>query len=242
MDRGIQLLREGAPILDADELPAVAAGMLGGLKDDEWENTLDWFGERCAYTDETLVDGHMNRDHAIPMNCSHCGLHLYGNLLPATRDANRREAGKHYGDFVEDPERLEWIESFVRESGYWERVSVFGDLQRYCEAQYRSIDALCRVNRKYLDSLLPEDLENEAGSDPEPPDPSPELRRDAAIRPKNPEPKAQSDPSGQRAPGHRATVPLWAWPEPLRPNQEQNNAAEKRGSDHQRKARRAAAQ
>ena len=26
MDRGIQLLREGAPILDADELPAVAAG------------------------------------------------------------------------------------------------------------------------------------------------------------------------------------------------------------------------
>ena len=26
VDRGIQLLREGAPILDADELPAVAAG------------------------------------------------------------------------------------------------------------------------------------------------------------------------------------------------------------------------
>ena len=124
-----------------------AATMLGGLKDDEWEKTLDWFARRCAYTDETLVDGHVDRDHAIPMNRTHCGLHLYGNLLPATRDANRRKAGKHYRDFVESPEWLERIESFVRDSGYWERVSVFGDLQRYCEAQYRSVDALCRVNR-----------------------------------------------------------------------------------------------
>ena len=160
-----------------------AGTMLGGLKDDEWKKTLDWFGGRCAYTDETLVDGHVDRDHAIPMNRTHCGLHLYGNLLPATRDANRRKAGKHYRDFVEDPERLERIESFVRESGYWERVSVFGDLQRYCEAQYRSIDALCRVNRNYLDSLLPEDLEGGAGSDPEPPDPSPLLRRGPGTLP-----------------------------------------------------------
>ena len=51
---------------------------------------------------------------------------------------------------MEDPDRLERIESFVRESEYWERVSVSGDLQRYCESQYRAIDALCRVNRKYL--------------------------------------------------------------------------------------------
>ena len=36
-----------------------AGTMLGGLKDDEWEKTLDWFAGRCAYTDETLVDGHV---------------------------------------------------------------------------------------------------------------------------------------------------------------------------------------
>ena len=102
------------------------------------------------------------------MNRTHCGIHLYGNVLPASKEANRQKAAKHYRDFVEDPDRLALIESFIRESGYWERVSVFGDLQRYCEAQYRSINALCQVNRDYLDSLLPEDLDDGPESDPEP--------------------------------------------------------------------------
>ena len=30
--------------------------MLGGLRDDEWEKTLDWFGGRCTYPDEVQVD------------------------------------------------------------------------------------------------------------------------------------------------------------------------------------------
>ena len=119
-----------------------AGAKLGGLTPTEWDDTFKWFEGRCAYTGDALVDGRMDRDHAIPMNRKHCGLHLYGNVLPATREANRRKTDRHYRHFVEDPDRLERIESFVRESGYWERVSVFGDLQRYCEAQYRSIDAV----------------------------------------------------------------------------------------------------
>ena len=154
-----------------------AGARLGGLTETEWDKTLLRFDWRCAYTGEALVDGRMDRDHAIPMNRTHCGLHLYGNVLPATKEANRQKAGKHYRDFVEDPDRLERIESFVRESGYWEQVSVFGDLQRYCEAQYRSIDALCRVNRQYLDSLLPEHLDDGPGSDPEPLDSSLVIQR-----------------------------------------------------------------
>ena len=145
-----------------------AGAKLGGLTETEWDETFKWFGGRCAYTGDSLVDGRMDRDHAIPMNRKHCGLHLYGNVLPATKEANRRKAAKHYRAFVDDSDRLERIESFVRESGYWDRVSVFGDLRRYCEAQYRSIDALCRVNRQYLASLLPEDLDDGAGSDSEP--------------------------------------------------------------------------
>ena len=131
-----------------------AGAQLGGLTDQEWNRTLDWFGGRCAYTGEALPD---SRDHAIPMNRTHCGLHLYGNVLPATMEANQRKHAKHYRDFVEDPNRLARIKDFIRESGYCDRVLVFGDLQRYCEAQYRSIDALCRVNREYLASLLPND-------------------------------------------------------------------------------------
>ena len=153
-----------------------AGTKLGGLTEPQWHQTLTWFDGRCAYTGEALLDGLMDRDHAIPMNRTHCGLHLYGNVLPTTREANRRKADKHYRDFVEDPDRLGRIESFIRESGYWERVSVFGDLQRYCEAQYRSIDALCRVNRQYLDSLLPEELDDGPGSGQEP-DSSTAVRR-----------------------------------------------------------------
>lgn len=160
-----------------------AGAKLGGLTPTEWDDTFKWFEGRCAYTGDALVDGRMDRDHAIPMNRKHCGLHLYGNVLPATKEANRRKTDRHYRHFVEDPDRLERIESFVRESGYWERVSVFGDLQRYCEAQYRSIDALCRVNRQYLDSLLPEDLDDGPGNDPEPPDSSPVGRREGDTLP-----------------------------------------------------------
>ena len=143
-----------------------AGTMLGGVTEDEWRMTLEWFEGRCAYTGQTLDE--MERDHAIPMNRAQCGLHLYGNVVPATKEANRRKAGKHYREFIEDRDRLERIDEFLHESGYWERVADLGDLQRYCEAQYRAIDALCRVNRKYLSSLLPpvEETDDESEIDP----------------------------------------------------------------------------
>ena len=160
-----------------------AGALLGGLSDEEWDRTLGWFDGRCAYTGEELAQGQMDQDHAVPMNRAHCGLHLYGNVVPATRDANRRKAGKHYRDFVEDPDRLECIEAFVRESGYWDKVSVFGDLQHYCEAQYRSIDALCRVNRQYLENLTREALEDGAETEPGSPEPPSPSRSSAEILP-----------------------------------------------------------
>ena len=100
-----------------------------------------------------------------PLNRTHCGLHLYGNVLPTAKEANRRKGGKHYRQFVDDPDRLERIENFIRDSGYWDRVAVLGDLQRYCQAQYRMIDALCTVNSQYLKGLLPKDVEEDEGED-----------------------------------------------------------------------------
>ena len=149
-----------------------AGALLGGLTDEEWQRTLGWFDGRCAYTGGELDENRTEQDHAVPMNRKHCGLHLYGNVLPATREANRRKAGKHYRDFVEHPNRLERIEAFIRQSGYWDKVSVLGDLQHYCEAQYRSIDAHCRVNRQYLENLTSEALRQGAESQPDPPEPS----------------------------------------------------------------------
>ena len=137
-----------------------AGTLLGGLTDDEWNRTLSWFDDRCAYTGVKLAKKEMERDHAIPMNRTHCGLHLFGNVLPSSKSANRKKAGKHYREFLKDcPERLDRIEGFVKDSNYHERVAELGDLGRYCRAQYRMITGLCTVNRNYLRSLLPEQLE-----------------------------------------------------------------------------------
>lgn len=148
-----------------------AGTLLGGLSENEWKRTLKRFHGRCAYTGETLAKNGLERDHAIPMNRSHCGLHLFGNVLPATRSANRKKASKHYREFLkDDPERLDRIERFVRQSGYHERVAELGDLGRYSRAQYRTITKLCEVNENYLRSLLPEELEETGPEDPSQPD------------------------------------------------------------------------
>ena len=117
-----------------------------------------------------LNAGARERDHAILMNRTHCGLHLFGNVLPAAREVNRQKASKHYRDFVQDRDRLDRIEEFVRVSDYWDRVSVFGDLQGNCEAQYRAVDALCRVNKRYLENLLPVVLERDEEGETERPE------------------------------------------------------------------------
>ena len=137
-----------------------AGTILGGLTEDEWKQTCAYFDGRCAYTGGELASDDVDRDHAVPMNREHCGIHLFGNVLPTTKEVNRRKANRHYREFVESQVLLDRIEAFIADSGYRERVAVFGDLRHYCEAQYRAIDALCRVNKKYLQSLLPEDARN----------------------------------------------------------------------------------
>ena len=47
---------------------------------------------------------------------------------------------------------------------------MFGDLQGYCEAQYRAVDALCRENKRYLENLLPVALERDGEGETEPPE------------------------------------------------------------------------
>ena len=93
-----------------------AGTMLGGLTEDEWWKTLEWFDGRCAYTGEELAEGRTERDHAVPMNRTHCGLHLFGNVVPATKLANRHKAGDHYRHFVQDRDRLERIDAFLNAS------------------------------------------------------------------------------------------------------------------------------
>ena len=134
-----------------------AGEIAGGLSDDEWDKTLQYFGNRCAYTGQPVTKDSVEEEHAIPINREHCGLHLYGNVLPATKQANCDKGRLHYRDFVGDAERLRKIEDFMNEAGYHQRAKPFQGLRAYCESQYEVIKALCKTNRHYLESLLPED-------------------------------------------------------------------------------------
>lgn len=135
-----------------------AGELAGGLDDEEWKETLKFFGSRCAYTGELLTEDSAEQEHAIPINRHHCGLHLYGNVVPATKEANRAKGGRHYRDFVDDATRLQTIEDFMEKVGYQERAKPFLGLQAYCQTQYEVIKALCKANRDYLDMLMPEEL------------------------------------------------------------------------------------
>lgn len=140
---------------DAGEL---AGGPSGGLSDDEWDKTLQYFDNRCAYSGEEITKESAEQEHAIPINKEHCGLHLYGNVLPATKQENRDKGSLHYRDFVHDAERLRKIEDFMQEAGYHQRAEPFLGLRAYCQSQYEVIKALCKTNRDYLNNLLPEDM------------------------------------------------------------------------------------
>lgn len=147
--------------------------LVGGITDEEWRRTQEFFGGRCAYTGEELTDNNAVREHAVPINRMHCGVHAYGNVLPSTKTANDAKKGMHFREYmrtvVGDDERLAKIEAFVRESGYESRIEPFGDLRHYCEQQYRQIIALGEVNKGYLrsfvrsgeaDTLPPPDMED----------------------------------------------------------------------------------
>ena len=141
-----------------------ASSVAGGFTDEDWKKTLDWFERRCAYTGKRLNDADTQKDHAIPMNRMHCGLYLYGNIVPTTSATNQQKGGKHYREFLkDDPEgQLERLERFIEESGYRRRAEAFGDLSGYCETQYEVIRGLCEANKGYLQGL--------AGQVPEPPE------------------------------------------------------------------------
>ena len=132
--------------------------LVGGITDEQWDRTRAFFDGRCAYTGEPLSDADAVTEHAVPINRRHCGVHAYGNVLPASKAANDAKAGMHYREYVAtvvgDETRLARIEDFVRESGYETRIEPFGDLRRYCEQQYRQVVALGEVNKTYLRSFV----------------------------------------------------------------------------------------
>ncbi|MBI4248142.1 MAG: hypothetical protein HY611_01465 [Elusimicrobia bacterium] len=131
-----------------------AGELLGGLNEQQWKDTCNFFKSRCAYTGKRLKPEAAARDHAIPINKEHCGLHLYGNVVPTSTKVNQEKHHKHFRKFVTDSGRLKKIEAFLKVTRYKERVAMLGDLTNYCETQYEIITSLCQANRSYLERRL----------------------------------------------------------------------------------------
>ena len=77
-----------------------ASELLGGWTDTDRERTLRYFGNRCAYTGAPYDAATFVWDHLIPHTQEACGLHVYGNLVPATRAANSAKAAKDFRAFL----------------------------------------------------------------------------------------------------------------------------------------------
>ena len=132
-----------------------AGELAGGLDAKQWDKTLEFFDYRCAYTGESVTKDSAVQEHAIPINRDRCGLHLYGNVVPATKLANTDKRNRDYRDYLKDKDvdRLKKIEDFMEMTGYYTRAKPFQDLPAYCQTQYEVIKVLCNINKDYLRKL-----------------------------------------------------------------------------------------
>lgn len=144
----------------------------GGFSRDHWQATLAAFGHRCAYTGRPLTEAETDRDHAVPLNRTSGGLHMYGNLLPACRQANNEKGSLPYDAFLRSvPGRfaslngltpkqrkanIVQIEAFMEKAGYRQAVAQRPELLAYYEKKYLLLQELCAATRLETDALMQE--------------------------------------------------------------------------------------
>lgn len=150
---------------------------LGGFKEQDWKKTLKYFDKRCAYTGVKLSGKKTVIDHLIAHNRQECGLHLYGNLIPATKDANAAKSNKTFDDFLMNNtsilgdldinvrlERIAKIKEFQIISGYFEKLEKLKNiisLHDFVKFQYESIYQKVEENkREFFGYLKEQPMEN----------------------------------------------------------------------------------
>lgn len=144
-----------------------ASELLGGWTDADRERTLRYFDGRCAYTGVSYDPATFVWDHLIPHNQDACGLHVYGNLVPATRAANSAKADKDFRVFLrqahaclgdlsaeERETRIRRLEDFMLATGYAEKAAAIKDLPALCAEQYERVKAICQENKESVRARL----------------------------------------------------------------------------------------
>jgi hypothetical protein len=129
---------------------------LGGFSLEDWDDTLTFFKNRCAYTGQELAPANLDRDHAVPVNREYAGLHMHGNLVPASRAANNEKGSMTYEEFLRSSKpSLVCLDASQREANinrihefqcihtqYQAQRNRLLDLPAYCQMQYDKVKAL----------------------------------------------------------------------------------------------------
>jgi hypothetical protein len=142
--------------------------VLGGFNENDRRKTLRYFHNCCAYTGCKLSDKTLTLDHLVPQNRANCGLHLYGNIVPASSQANKRKGSKGFEEFIlTDSEilngtdlkvrkdRIEKLKEFQKHSGYLEKFNTIANLEVFVQEKYQVIQELSNetfkeIKLKYL--------------------------------------------------------------------------------------------
>jgi len=128
---------------------------LKGFSEEDKKRTLKHFDYRCAYTGVKLPVKSLTLDHLVPQNRAYCGLHLYGNIVPASDMANKSKGSKDFETFLNSDsevlkgideqtrkERILSLREFQRNSGYIDKVNSINNLKDFVQEKYQHIQDL----------------------------------------------------------------------------------------------------
>lgn len=145
-------------------------GFTVGGTNDQWQATLVAFDHKCAYTGQQLTGLKVEKEHAVAMNRTGGGLHVYGNVVPSTPQANAQKLGLRYDEFLRsrgdkfssiahlsDDEReaaIVRIEDFMQSARPDGLLDPHPELLAFYKEQYEVAKSLCAQAQEKLQALL----------------------------------------------------------------------------------------
>jgi hypothetical protein len=120
---------------------------------------IDRFGGRCAYCGEPPPSNGLREEHLVPINRESCGLHAWGNVVPACNECNKVKRHHPWQDHPRlDAGRRAAIEAFIAEYGYNPNVTelraVLANLYDLVDEQTRALVQFAIVaSQPYIDGL-----------------------------------------------------------------------------------------
>lgn len=132
-----------------------------GFTDDDWRKTILFFNNTCAFTGKKLSKSNIVHDHLIAHNRKNCGLHLFGNIVPTSKELNAKKTDKDFKDFINETlndfdidssttkvKLIERIEEFQEISGYKQvDIQIQQFVQPLVEQEYAAIQNKCAENK-----------------------------------------------------------------------------------------------